>query len=81
MRSIVPPFDVYGSDPPTTNIYNGHNHGNGFFATILTDGHPGPPGLPDRVQVVFAKPGRYTIVCQIHSGKPYEMEQTITVTR
>jgi plastocyanin len=81
LRSIVSPFDVYGSDPPTTNIYDGRNHGNGYFARILTDGHAGAPGLPDRAQVVFSKPGRYKIVCQIHSVKPYEMEQTIVVTR
>jgi plastocyanin len=60
------PIDVFGTDPPGDNgwVYDGANHGNGFFATPVIDNLPG--GLPGSSRVTFTKAGTYHYICAIH---------------
>jgi plastocyanin len=64
----VIPFFPYGSDPSGLYVYDGKNHGNGFFATPLTDAQPGlpPKGLAGQYQIKFTKAGRYHYICMLH---------------
>jgi plastocyanin len=73
------PVLVYGTDPPAARAYDGSNHGNGFFATNLTDDQPGDPpnGLPQTNTVTFTKPGTYHYFCLIHGP---DMSGDIVVT-
>ena len=64
----APPFFVYGSDPPAAYMYDGTNHGNGFFVTPLIDNQPGSPprGLPGSSRITFSKAGKFRFFCLIH---------------
>ncbi|MET0560112.1 MAG: hypothetical protein ABW012_00630 [Gaiellaceae bacterium] len=72
----VTPFFIYGSDPPGTAYEGSSMHGNGFYATPLADGIPGPP--PNTVSVTFAKAGKYHFICMLHGP---DMAADIRVTR
>jgi len=74
-KNQVTPVFVYGSDPRGT-AYDGANHGNGFFASGLTDGVPG--GLPNAVRITFTNPGKYHFICMIHGP---DMAADIRVTK
>jgi len=74
-KNQVTPVFVYGSDPKGT-AYDGTNHGNGFFATGLTDDQRG--GLPASVRVTFTAPGKYHFICMLH-GK--DMAADVIVTK
>ena len=74
-KNQVTPVFVYGTDPRGTP-YDGANHGNGFFATGLTDGLRG--GLPNAVRVTFANPGKYHFICMLHGP---DMAADIRVTK
>ena len=65
-----------GSDPPGTAYEGSSMHGNGFYATPLADGIPGPP--PNTVSVTFAKAGKYHFICMLHGP---DMAADIRVTR
>jgi plastocyanin len=73
------PVLIYGSDPAPAQVYTGSNHGNGFFATGLTDDAPGDPpnGLPQTRSVTFTKAGTYKYFCLIHGA---DMSGEIVVT-
>jgi plastocyanin len=70
------PFFVYGSDAPGTPYEGSKMHGNGFYATPLADGLPGPP--PQSFRVSFTTPGKYHFICQLHGP---DMAADIRVTR
>jgi len=72
----VTPFFIYGSDPPGTAYEGSSMHGNGFYATPLADGIPGPP--PNAVSVTFAKAGKYHFICMLHGP---DMAADIRVTK
>ena len=72
----VTPFFIYGSDPPGTAYEGSSMHGNGFYATPLADGIPGPP--PNAVSVTFAKAGKYSFICMLHGP---DMAAVIRVTK
>jgi plastocyanin len=74
-KNQVTPVFVYGSDPRGT-AYDGANHGNGFFATGLSDGLRG--GLPNAIRVTFTNPGKYHFICMIHGP---DMAADIRVTK
>lgn len=74
-KNQVTPVFIYGSDPRGTP-YDGKNHGNGFYATPLTDGLRG--GLPNAMRVTFAAPGKYHFICMIHGP---DMAADIRVTK
>ena len=59
--------------------YDGTNHGNGFFATPLTDMQPGSPprGLAGSYKIKFTKAGKYHYICMLHGP---DMAGDITVT-
>jgi plastocyanin len=76
----VSPFEALGSDPRSAYVYDGTNHGNGFFATTVTttpDGSVGG-GLPHGYRVKFTKPGTYKYFCWIHGP---DMAGKIVVTK
>lgn len=78
----APPFFFYGSDPPGAGgayVYDGRNHGNGFFVTPLTDTQPGlpPAGLAPAARVKFTKAGKYHYFCLLHGP---DMAGDIVVT-
>ena len=70
------PFFVFGSDPPRTPYEGSAMHGNGFYATPLADGIPGPP--PRAFRVSFTKPGKYHFICMLHGP---DMAADIRVTK
>jgi len=70
------PIFVFGSDPPGTPYDGSTMHGNGFYATPLADGIPGPP--PPSFRVSFAKPGKYHFICMLHGP---DMAADIRVTK
>jgi plastocyanin len=70
------PFFLFGSDPPGTPYEGSKMHGNGFYATPLADGLPGPP--PASFKVSFTTPGKYHFICQLHGP---DMAADIRVTR
>lgn len=76
----APPFFVYGSDPAGAFSYDGTNHGNGFFATPLTDMQPGTPprGLAGSYKITFTKAGKFHYFCLLHGP---DMAGDITVTK
>lgn len=74
-KNQVTPVFVYGTDPRGTP-YDGANHGNGFYASGLTDSLRG--GLPNSVKVTFTKPGKYRFLCMLHGP---DMAADIRVTR
>ena len=74
-KNQVTPVFVYGSDPRGTP-YDGKNHGNGFYATPLTDGVRG--GLPNASRVTFTSPGKFHFICMIHGP---DMAADIRVTK
>jgi plastocyanin len=74
-KNQVTPVFVYGTDPKGTP-YDAANHGNGFFATGLTDGQRG--GLPNSVRVTFTAPGKYHFICMLHGP---DMAADIRVTK
>jgi plastocyanin len=69
------PIIPYGTDPSPLTYDGASTHGNGFFATPLTAGAPGP--LPRSSKVKFTKPGTYHYFCWIHGP---DMSGTIVVT-
>lgn len=73
------PFFPFGSDPVGGYTYDGTNHGNGFFATPLTDSVPGVPpnGLAGAYRVKFTKAGKYSYFCLLHGP---DMNGSIVVT-
>jgi plastocyanin len=71
----VTPVFIYGSDPRGTT-FDGTNHGNGFFATGLSDDQRG--GLPNSQRVTFTAPGKYHFICMLH-GK--DMAADVIVTK
>lgn len=70
----VSPALVYGTDPGKPAIYDGANHGNGFFATPLIGA---APGLASSTQITFPKAGTYHYFCLLHGE---EMSGDIVVT-
>jgi plastocyanin len=72
------PIDAFGTDPPGDNgwVYDGTNHGNGFFATPVIDDIPGGP-LAGSSRVTFTKPGTYHYICAIHGS---DMAGDVVVT-
>ena len=74
-KNQVTPVFVYGSDPRGT-AYDGTNHGNGFYATSLTDDQRG--GLPNSASITFTAPGKYHFICLIHGP---DMAADIVVTK
>lgn len=70
----VSPALVYGTDPGQAAVYDGTNHGNGFFSTPLFGS---VPGLARSTQITFPKAGTYHYFCLLHGE---EMAGDIVVT-
>jgi plastocyanin len=70
----VSPALVYGTDPGRPAVYDGSNHGNGFFASPLIGS---VPGLQHSTQITFTKAGSYHYFCLLHGE---EMSGDIVVT-
>jgi plastocyanin len=70
------PALVYGTEAGGKYVYDGHNHGNGFLATPLTDTLPGTP-LAEGAEITFTTPGTYRYICLLHGS---HMAGEITVT-
>ncbi|HEV8250094.1 MAG TPA: hypothetical protein VGQ15_08985 [Gaiellaceae bacterium] len=69
------PLLVYGSDPgQASGVYDGSNHGNGFYASpLLGNG----PGMLKQFSIRFTKAGTYHYVCLVHGP---DMSGDIVVT-
>jgi plastocyanin len=83
--AIVGSSAVFLQSDAELPVYDGTNHGDGFWSTgtLSSPGHPVdgilPSGLgkfPSKQTITFAKPGTYTYVCLIHP----EMQGTVEVT-
>lgn len=55
----------FPSETPPALVFNGTNHGNGFFNTGILDGDPSSP-QPSATTVKFTKAGTYSYICLIH---------------
>jgi plastocyanin len=83
--TLVASSAVFLQSDPELPVYDGTNHGDGFWSTgtLSSPGHPTlgilPTGIapfPTKQTITFSKPGTYTYVCLIHP----EMQGTIEVT-
>ena len=74
-KNQASPLMVYGSDPGAASaVYDGTNHGNGFYASPLLGTEP---GMPRETSITFTKPGTYHYVCLVHGP---DMSGDIVVT-
>jgi plastocyanin len=70
----VTPLIVYGTDPGKAGVYDGANHGNGFYVSPLLGT---APGMVKEFSITFTKPGTFHYLCLIHGP---DMSGDIVVT-
>lgn len=74
-KNQASPLMIYGSDPGLASaVYDGTNHGNGFYASPLLGAGP---GQVKEFSIAFTKPGTYHYVCLVHGP---DMSGDIVVT-